>query len=81
MKIIVSRKGFDSSVGGHASPVLPDGSMISLPIPSSLDSIGYDQLQGPGGRTIGRILSELNASAKIEGKGAHADPDLVAGMI
>ena len=34
MKIILSRKGFDSANGGCASPILPDGTMISLPIPS-----------------------------------------------
>ena len=33
MKIILSRKGFDSSYGGHSSPILPDGRMLSLPIP------------------------------------------------
>ncbi|MGC9779576.1 MAG: hypothetical protein HZR80_10075 [Candidatus Heimdallarchaeota archaeon] len=34
MKVILSRKGFDSSYGGHPSPILPDGTLISLPIPS-----------------------------------------------
>ena len=79
MKVILSRKGFDSSVGGHANPILPDGTMISLPIPSDLDSIDYDSLPAPGGRTIAGIIGELDAGAKIGGKGAHADPDLIAG--
>lgn len=35
MKIILSRKGFDSGSGGCASPVLPDGTMLSLPIPET----------------------------------------------
>ena len=34
MKVILSRKGFDSSFGGYPSPILPDGTLISLPIPS-----------------------------------------------
>ena len=34
MKIILSRKGFDSSNGGIVSPIFEDGSMISFPIPS-----------------------------------------------
>lgn len=34
MKIILSRKGFDSSYGGYPSPILPDGSLLSIPIPS-----------------------------------------------
>lgn len=34
MKIILSRKGFDSANGGCASPILPDGrTMLSMPIP------------------------------------------------
>jgi hypothetical protein len=33
MKIILSRKGFDSSSGGYPSPILPDGRMFSFPIP------------------------------------------------
>lgn len=53
--------------------------MLSLPIPSSLDSIEYESLTAPGGRTIGGVIDELDARAKISGKGAHADPDLVAG--
>lgn len=35
MKLILSRKGFDSGTGGCASPIFPDGSMLSLPIPSA----------------------------------------------
>ncbi len=54
--------------------------MLSLPIPSALDSIDYDSLPAPGGRTIGGVIDELDARAKIGGKGAHADPDLIAGM-
>lgn len=80
MKIILSRKGFDSSAGGHANPVFPDGSMLSLPIPSSLDSIRYNSLVGPGGKNLLQIIDELDSGAKIAGKGAHADPDLVRGM-
>ncbi len=80
MRIILSRKGFDGGAGGHASPILPDGTMLSLPIPSSLDSIDYGSLPAPGGRTIRAVISDLNARAKIECKGAHVDPDLIAGM-
>lgn len=34
MKIIISRKGFDTTYGGRPSPILPDGTILSLPIPS-----------------------------------------------
>ena len=33
MKIVLSRKGFDSKNGGKPSPVFPDGTTLSLPIP------------------------------------------------
>ena len=34
MKIIMSRKGVDSQFGKQASPILPDGRLLSMPIPS-----------------------------------------------
>lgn len=34
MKVVLSRKGFDSSNGGIVSPIFEDGTMISFPIPS-----------------------------------------------
>ncbi len=33
MKVILSRKGFDSTSGGHPSPVFSNGTMLSMPIP------------------------------------------------
>jgi len=40
MKIILSRKGFDSTSGGKPSPIMPDGTLLSLPIPDdSLSSL------------------------------------------
>ena len=33
MKVVLSRKGFDSASGGCPSPILPDGTLLSLPIP------------------------------------------------
>lgn len=38
MKFILSRKGMDSAAGGFANPILPDGTLLSLPIPD--DSTG-----------------------------------------
>ena len=34
MKIILSRKGFDSQNGKTPSPIMPNGDLISMPIPS-----------------------------------------------
>ncbi len=38
MKLVLSRKGFDSSYGGMPSPILPDGTLLPLPIPSRYDT-------------------------------------------
>ena len=46
MKIILSRKGFDSENGGYASPILPDGSLVSLPIPNTTSRPGIDTYSG-----------------------------------
>ena len=48
MKIILSRKGFDSSNGSIPSPILPDGTLLSLPIPAKFDSISFDDLNYNG---------------------------------
>lgn len=47
MKIILSRKGFDSANGGIVSPIFNNGTMLSLPIPSKdhkKDKIKYSDL-------------------------------------
>jgi hypothetical protein len=77
MKLVLSRKGFDSSVGGYPSPILPDGRMASIPIPSSHDTLSYDDIAIDGGLTFGQLLKELGATRKIGSKGAHLDPDLI----
>ena len=33
-KLIIGRKGFDAGSEGCPSPIFPDGTMFSLPIPS-----------------------------------------------
>lgn len=49
MKVILSRKGFDSSSGGFPSPVFPDGTMLSMPIPVFGSEVGieYSKLNLP----------------------------------
>ena len=75
MKIILSRKGFDSENGGIASPILPDGSMISLPIPSN-DSVCFDDLKYEG-KTYQKLIEELRFGKKQTiGNHCHLDPDI-----
>src|SRR5690554_2197990 len=74
MKIILSRKGFDDSNGGCASPILPDGTMLSMPIPSVEDDILYDQLQY-NGINCADILKQINPK-NYSYTTCHLDPDI-----
>ena len=62
MRIILSRKGFDSQYGRQASPILPDGTLLSFPGQSYLDII----------RCL-KPRTFLNENSKC-----HLDPDLRA---
>lgn len=75
MKIILSRKGFDSSAGGCASPIL-DGRLISLPIPDSDSTITYAQVQYKHVGALGDIVHDLTRGRITPAHGAHLDPDL-----
>ena len=44
MKAILSRKGMDSGTGKMPNPILPDGTLLSLPIPDSASLTGYGDL-------------------------------------
>lgn len=59
MKVILSRKGFDSGYGGMPSPILPDGTMLSMPIPSDGDNVRFNELYHEG-QSYSEILSQLN---------------------
>lgn len=72
MKVILSRKGFDSSNGGCPSPILPDGTLLSLPIPSE-DSDSYDGL-AYGGINYADILKQLRPGKTYNH--CHVDPDI-----
>lgn len=72
MKVILSRKGFDSENGGKPSFIMPDGGMISLPIPSG-EEVYYDDLK------YGRLDYDDIMRDVIRNHGnssCHFDPDL-----
>lgn len=77
MKIILSRKGFDSSNGFMPSPILPDGTLLSLPIPSDeVDLNTYSDLSY-GNLTYFDIIKSLNPKTILRGDSfCHLDPDL-----
>jgi len=77
MRIILSRKGFDSSAGGVASPILPDGTLISLPIPDPASRIRYDDLT-INNHGLGKIVADLTRERISSQHLAHLDPDLEA---
>ena len=75
MKIILSRKGFDSANGGRPSPIMPDGTLLSMPIPSETDALTYSDL-GFKGETYASILNRLYPGEDWSGKHCHNDPDI-----
>lgn len=91
-KIILSRKGFDSSWGGHPSPRL-GARLVSLPIPvppdapPGADRVRFADLRAPDGaalldrmRALGmRALTAGGARVPLDAHTrCHLDPDLAA---
>lgn len=77
MKIIISRKGFDAKYGGCASPIFSDGTMVSLPIPSSRPHMRYRELNIQG-RNIGSVVESISRGKISRNATTHFDPDLCA---
>lgn len=76
MKIILSRKGFDSTAGKIPNPILPDGTLLSFPIPAKEDKLTYADLYYDG-ISYANILSQLNPKdKKITKWNCHLDPDI-----
>ena len=76
MKVILSRKAFDSGAGKVANPIFDDGSMIPLPIPDKQSPIRYRDLM-VAGQNLGTVASELTRGRTRPDHFAHLDPDLV----
>jgi Nucleotide modification associated domain 3 len=80
MKVILSRKGFDSEWGGMPSPIMPDGTLLSLPIPSpDGDTEKFSTLKYKG-KTYKDIIYELKPKNGITAY-CHLDPDLRESVI
>lgn len=76
MKLILSRKGFDSANGGMPSPILPDGTLLSLPIPSEDASDKLGSLYWEG-KSYFDIIKSLKPRTKLQADtSCHLDPDL-----
>ena len=79
MKLILSRKGFDTSAGKMPSPIFPDGTMISLPIPDKASTIAYKDIAGNACASVGELVQDL--AGRPPTHRAHLDPDLSAHSI
>ncbi len=75
MRLILSRKGFDSQSGGCPSPIFPDGTLYSLPIPHKWSEITYGDLWH-GDINIGEMVADLTCNRTGTNAPAHLDPDI-----
>jgi putative DNA base modification enzyme with NMAD domain len=77
MKIVLSRKGFDSSFGGVPSPLL-DGRPISLPIPTERRTLtAFGDLRDP----VPQMVADLSGARLGPASKCHLDPDLDEGAL
>ncbi len=72
MKIILSRKGFDASNGGCPSPIMPDGTLLSMPIPTD-DDVSFSDIAW-NGITYADILKQITPSKDFAN--CHLEPDI-----
>lgn len=76
MKVIFSRKGMDSESGRVASPILPDGTLLSLPIPDRKSKKKYEDIQYKG-QNYRDIITRLHPDFDFESyPTCHLDPDI-----
>jgi len=75
MKVILSRKGFDSSSGGKPSPIL-NGQMLSIPIPEGYSGVSYEDIgfEHDGHRySYKKLMDDMSIRQFSE---CHMDPDI-----
>jgi hypothetical protein len=72
LKVIFSRKGFDSAAGGWPSPII-DGQPVSLPIPTAMPTpTRFGDLNGP----YASLVNDLTKGRWTERDRCHLDPDI-----
>jgi hypothetical protein len=72
VKLVLSRKGFDSASGGKPSPILEDGRLLSLPIPEPRGTFAFADLRHRG-IDVGQLVCDLAPGAPPR---CHLDPDI-----
>lgn len=85
MKIILSRKGFDSSAGGYPSPHLVDsGGLISFPIPEDekvSKGVTYSDLMVDQNYSYLDLMQQLGIKKYTKSTFVHLDPDINTSVI
>jgi hypothetical protein len=76
-KVILSRKGFDGTTGGKASPII-DGKLVSLPIPRADSGDFYKNLIFSPTESYLKVMKDLGIKLYSE---AHVDPDIRKSII
>ncbi|QQN86677.1 Nmad3 family putative nucleotide modification protein [Bacillus toyonensis] len=71
-KVILSRKGFDGTTGGKASPILDD-KFVSFPIPRADSGDFYKNLIYSSTESYLKVMKDVGINLYSE---AHLDPDL-----
>ena len=80
VKIILSRKGFDSKYGGIPNLIMPNGDLVFLPIPELNSGMSYSNLIY-GNSTYEKILKDLRYNYQDTSThqvvwDCHLDPDI-----
>lgn len=81
MKVILSRKGFDSASGGYSSFIIDD-KLVSLPIPDEHTNLKYADVEICG-YNLGKIFEKSQIKPKLNNKTVntcHLDPDIETGL-
>ena len=72
--LVISRKGFDATAGGCASPIFENGDIFSVPIPQKRQSpLRYRELQF-NGLSGHEILNFIGAKSISDKDFCHNDP-------
>ncbi|MCY4028235.1 MAG: hypothetical protein OXH75_18215 [Acidobacteria bacterium] len=80
MKLVLSRKGLDSSSGGVPSPLLPDGTAVPLPIPARHGPKRFRDVRWRDG-SLGPLVEDLTGGRVRADHRCHLDPDLQPGAL
>lgn len=75
VKLILSRKAFDSGAGKVANPILDDGSIVPMPIPDKASTVRYRDIT-VAGENLGTLVWDLTGGRSRPDHFAHLDPDL-----